>query len=240
MCIYCGTPRYRKIYENHYGPIPKDELNRSYEIHHIDGNHSNNDPSNLRAVSLQEHYDVHYAQGDYWASWKIAAKMKMTGEQISALAKQAAAKQLKEGKHPFQNSEMARTVTNNRIARGEHPFLDPNLNGNRIKAGTFHLLSGKIQSKAKRKEVDEGEHLSDRLVSCLCCGYTCDLGNYKKHHHNKCKGAVKINGEVFATMREASKALKISIPTIQRALEKTVSSRKIHSAEYINRSTLLA
>lgn len=32
---------YRRIYEQHYGPIPKDEQGRSYEIHHIDGNHNN-------------------------------------------------------------------------------------------------------------------------------------------------------------------------------------------------------
>ena len=64
MCIYCGTNKYRKIYESHNGPIPKEDNGRSYEIHHIDGNHFNNDPSNLKAVSIQEHYDIHYSQGD--------------------------------------------------------------------------------------------------------------------------------------------------------------------------------
>ena len=52
MCIYCGTNKYRKIYENHYGTIPKDENGRSYEIHHIDVNHSNNDLHNLKLVSI--------------------------------------------------------------------------------------------------------------------------------------------------------------------------------------------
>jgi len=42
MCIYCGTTKYRKIYEQHNGPIPK-----GMDIHHIDGNHANNDPNNL-------------------------------------------------------------------------------------------------------------------------------------------------------------------------------------------------
>ena len=44
MCIYCGTDKYRKIYEQHHGPIPIDESGRTYDIHHIDGNHFNNDP----------------------------------------------------------------------------------------------------------------------------------------------------------------------------------------------------
>ena len=32
---------HRKIYQEKFGPIPKDEKGRSYEIHHIDGNHKN-------------------------------------------------------------------------------------------------------------------------------------------------------------------------------------------------------
>jgi len=53
---------YRKIWENIYGPIPK-----GYEIHHIDGNRMNNDIENLRCVSIEEHYEIHYKQGDYLA-----------------------------------------------------------------------------------------------------------------------------------------------------------------------------
>ena len=68
MCIYCTTTNYRKIYENHIGTIPREATGRTYEIHHIDGNHTNNDPTNLTAVTLQEHNDIHYAQGDYPAS----------------------------------------------------------------------------------------------------------------------------------------------------------------------------
>ena len=67
MCIYCNTNKYRKIYENHHGAIPKDDLNRVFEIHHIDGNHSNNSPENLTAVSMREHYDVHRSQNDWYA-----------------------------------------------------------------------------------------------------------------------------------------------------------------------------
>jgi len=64
MCIYCGTTNYRAIFENHYGPIPSEENGRTYDIHHIDGNRKNNDPSNLKAVTIQEHYDIHFSQKD--------------------------------------------------------------------------------------------------------------------------------------------------------------------------------
>jgi hypothetical protein len=33
---------YRKIWEDHYSSIPKDENEISYHIHHIDGNPENN------------------------------------------------------------------------------------------------------------------------------------------------------------------------------------------------------
>jgi hypothetical protein len=57
---------YRKIYEKIKGPIPK-----GYEIHHIDGNHNNNDIDNLKCVSIQEHYEIHKKQGDWGACRKI-------------------------------------------------------------------------------------------------------------------------------------------------------------------------
>jgi len=55
---------HRKIYEEFHGiKIPK-----FMDIHHIDGNHDNNDPANLKLVSIREHYDIHFSQGDYGAA----------------------------------------------------------------------------------------------------------------------------------------------------------------------------
>lgn len=53
---------YRKIWEANNGTIPTDELGRSYEIHHIDGNRKNNHLSNLMCVSIEEHYNIHLNQ----------------------------------------------------------------------------------------------------------------------------------------------------------------------------------
>lgn len=81
---------YRKIYEQHYGPIPKDDMGRSYEIHHIDGNHKNNDINNLKAVSLQEHYNIHKDQGDVGACWLMSPRLNLTGEEMSRLGREMA------------------------------------------------------------------------------------------------------------------------------------------------------
>jgi hypothetical protein len=67
MITYTNRKDYRRIYQKHYGPIPD-----GYDIHHIDGNHLNNNPTNLLAVSYQEHYDIHFAQGNYGACYLIA------------------------------------------------------------------------------------------------------------------------------------------------------------------------
>ena len=90
------TKIHRKIYIKEYGSIPE-----GYEIHHIDGNHFNNEISNLKAVSKQEHYDIHYAQGDYGACHRIAQRMKLSKEEISEIASKAASKGNREGKCGF-------------------------------------------------------------------------------------------------------------------------------------------
>lgn len=79
------TKPYRKIWMSFYGDIPKDSTGRSYEIHHIDGDKSNNDISNLQCVSVNEHFDIHYANGDYGACALIATRMNKSKEEISNL-----------------------------------------------------------------------------------------------------------------------------------------------------------
>ena len=87
MCTYCTTTNYRKIYENHNGLIPKEVNGRTYEIHHIDGNHSNNSPSNLIAVTIQEHYEIHYNQHDWNACKMIKLRMDFTIDEIRELGR---------------------------------------------------------------------------------------------------------------------------------------------------------
>lgn len=86
MNIYSKSD-HRKIYEKYVGPIPKDENGRSYEIHHIDGDHSNNNLSNLLCVSIKEHYEIHKAQGDFRACLIMSQRMKISPEEKSYLAK---------------------------------------------------------------------------------------------------------------------------------------------------------
>jgi len=177
--------KHRKIYEQNFGPIPKDQDGRSYEIHHIDGNHSNNNPSNLKAVTIQEHYDIHYAQGDYGACWLIAKSMCLSPSEIKHLAKLNHDKRIKDGTHPFLGGKVQSETAKRRISSGEHHFTDSewqsNINLNRIKKGEHNWLGSSMNEKMLR----EGKHPSQNKVTCEMCGKTLARSMYIRWKHGK-------------------------------------------------------
>lgn len=133
MCIYCGTNKYRKIYKNHYGNIPSDNDGRKFDIHHIDGNHHNNDPKNLISLSIKDHYEIHYQQGDFVACHLIARKLKISSEENSKLATLANKQRVSDGRHNFQKrndgtsvaSDSVKNGTNRLVGKGlSHPKVD--------------------------------------------------------------------------------------------------------------------
>lgn len=127
---------YRKIYEQHHGPIPIDADGRSYEIHHIDGDSTNNDPENLTAITIQEHYDIHYAQEDWYACLRIGAKMMMSPVELSEMARKNNQKMLDAGAHPLQKRPDGSSLATDRI-----------------KNGTWHMA----------RRPDGTSHMSDRV-----------------------------------------------------------------------------
>jgi hypothetical protein len=57
-------------------------------------------------VTLDEHYEIHRAQGDYAACYLMAVqRMNKTPEEISENSRLAALKRIEEGTSPFQNPE---------------------------------------------------------------------------------------------------------------------------------------
>lgn len=88
---------HRKAYKYYYGEIPKDVNGVTYDIHHIDGNNSNNSKENLVALSLQEHFDEHYSRGEYSSAALIAIRMGKDGRFLEDLAQ----KRVESGEHNF-------------------------------------------------------------------------------------------------------------------------------------------
>lgn len=157
-----SRPNYRKIYEQHHGKIPKDSSGRSFDVHHIDGNHSNNNPTNLTAVAIQEHYDIHYAQGDWAACFLIASKMQLTHSELSELARKSALNRLANGTHPFQTRPDGTNLQIDRIADGTHNLLGGEIQKHaaqqRVSEGTHHLLRRLDGSSLSSDKVADGTH----------------------------------------------------------------------------------
>jgi hypothetical protein len=129
---------YRKIYEQHYGKIPKDEFGRSYQIHHIDGDRNNNDISNLKCVSIKEHYDIHHKQKDWGACYLLGRKMKMPINELSELVSRQQHDRVMNGTHNWlgQNNPVHK-----KVASGTHNFLKQN-------------RTHEVWNKGKTKETD--------------------------------------------------------------------------------------
>jgi len=206
MCTYCTTTNYRKIYENHNGIIPKDSDGRTYEIHHIDGNHSNNNPSNLKAVTIQEHYDIHYAQGDFGACMLIGNKMKLSPTEISTMATLHNHQMVQNGTHPFLGGKVQSKNAQQMVQNGTHPFLGGKIqsksNKNRISNGTHNLLGennpSRIASKngthhmsrednLNKRRVEAGEHNFQTLRICPYCDKSGKGEVMFRWHFDKCK-----------------------------------------------------
>lgn len=205
MCIYCNTTNYRKIYETHVGNIPKDEDGRTFDIHHIDGDRTNNAIDNLVALSIQDHYNIHYSQGDWMASWKIGIKMKISPEELSRLASNAARKRVEDETHNF----LGGILTRKRVENGTHNLLDKEAAKarakKRVEDGTHNFLGGELQSNVQRRRLDDGTHnflggelQQKRLANgthnftqqwqCEHCGKIGkNTSNYIRWHGSNCK-----------------------------------------------------
>lgn len=178
---------YRKIYEQNYGPIPVDFDGRTYEIHHIDGNANNNEPSNLIAVSIQEHYNIHYKQGDYSACLIMSERMKISPEEKSELARKFQLDRIEKGLHHFLGGKVQKDLAKRLVEEGTHNFLGGKIqsqsNQKRINNKTHHLLG----PNHNKERLEAGTHGSQKKKECPHCGKVCDSINYGRWHGDNCK-----------------------------------------------------
>ena len=152
MCIYCGTNKYRRIYEQHYGPIPQEENGRGYEIHRIDNDHQNNDPSNLKCVTLQEHYNIHFSQEDWGACRLLALRLGKSPEELARLSSLTQQKLVKAGTHHLLGGKMQRQL----VVENKHPLQgERNKVHEKIENGTWHW-SG--DNNPVYDQLQKGEH----------------------------------------------------------------------------------
>jgi hypothetical protein len=210
---------YRKIWENHYGEIPVDNLGRSYEIHHIDGNRENNNISNLKAVSLQEHYDIHKSQGDWAACKLIAERLNLSLEKILEINKKMSGegnpmwnKRGEESPHwgkkrPDQSNSMKQWWKNNsKYDRGDQ--WRNNISKSKLKMVTCKNQNGDILYVTK----DEYDSNPDLV------GITANMKINKSSRSVIC---IEEN-EIFKSVTEASNYYEISRSLIYKSIRLNV------------------
>lgn len=216
MCIYCGTKYYRKIYESHNGPIPNDSDGRSYEIHHIDGNKHNNELNNLKCVSIQEHYEIHYSQKDWAACLRIAKRANISVEKQSQLASNAAIIRNKNDSYinPFKRRSDGSSVSGDRAAKGTHQYLKrkdgTSMSSDRVKNKTHNFITNHPNKKivtcphcgisggstnmvrfhfSNCWENPSKDEIQRTVFKCIHCNLETNIGNYKRWHGKNCKHA---------------------------------------------------
>ena len=183
MTIYKKESKpHRKIYEQAYGPIPIDEFGRTYEVHHIDGNHSNNDLKNLTAVSIQEHYNIHYSQGDWAACLLMSDRMNLSTEEKSRTAsingKIQSSKRVAAGTHPWQGGEVSRRVTKDRLSNGTHNLVGSNNPSHKRVKELTHNFQNKEWSREKaKKQIAAGKNVFASADNPAFIKYTCQYCN---------------------------------------------------------------
>lgn len=206
---------YRKIWSDHNGPIPVDDSGKSYEIHHIDGDHNNNDISNLMLVSIQEHYNIHFSQGDFAACQAILRRMEFQypenyREMCSVLAKL----RVKTGTHNFQGErnnihqrvkdgrhrQHLNNINKKMLSEGRHSFQKrpdgSSLSLDRVKNGTHNFTPERCKiayelSAIKQIEmIANGTHHSKIERECPNCGHIGYGNAMKRWHFKNCKGKI--------------------------------------------------
>jgi hypothetical protein len=92
------SKKHRKVYEEHY----QCSLIPYIEIHHIDGDHSNNAIENLLPVTVEEHYNLHLTRGDKAAAALIGLRAGIDESVRKELNKAQAIKNNNLGKTGFK------------------------------------------------------------------------------------------------------------------------------------------
>ena len=164
--------RYRQLWEKNNGPIPNDEQGRPYDIHHIDNDAANNNINNLKCVSLQEHYNIHFAQKDYWACQAISIRLSIPEEErrtmlaLSAIQRRGIPRpDIRGDLNPMRNKEVAKKLS---IATKGYP-----------------------KTEEGRKAIgDSQRNRLSKKINCIHCNKIMDEMNHNRWHGNKCRSKI--------------------------------------------------
>ena len=202
--ITMSSRKHRLVWSATNGPIPKDENGRSYEIHHLDGNHNNNDISNLKLVTIQEHYNIHLLQEDWNACKLIALRMNIDPKEISRLSSLGAKQRIENGTHhflkggpredligdknPMRNPEVAKKVSD-KVKGKPKTRTEKRIQAdlNRIGIKLNYTEDGLKRQQENGRKKFTLNNPSKIKVTCEHCNKVVDKGNFTRWHGNNCR-----------------------------------------------------
>jgi hypothetical protein len=195
---------YRKIWESHYGDIPKDDQGRSFDIHHIDGDRSNNDIGNLIALSIEDHYKIHLAQNDNAAVAAISQRMGQPlygwshseETRLKISKSKTGSTHSEETKNKMSQSRMGKTHSDEAKQKMRKPkkstikYKGPTTqeHKDKIKAsmtGVKHTPERIANISRGRKGIVPSHNLE--VQTCPHCGTQANGFGYTRWHGNKCR-----------------------------------------------------
>ena len=165
---------YRKLWIEHHGPIPLDKNGKSFEIHHINGDHSDDRIENLMCVSIEDHYKIHESQGDLLACCAILRRMDDWAERFAGLspeqklkiseqAKNAAEERVLKGTHNFLGGEIQRAHQARRKQEGSHNFVGKkNPNYQVMDDGTIEVIINCLNKEGQNVRIPKSQYSSQQ------------------------------------------------------------------------------
>ena len=139
-------------------------------------------------VTIDEHYAIHYSQGDYGACLIMSKRMGISPEEKSRLASKHSQARLARGDHPFLRKGFQSNTARKMVESGTHPFLGGSIqresNRRRRENGTHHLLGNTLA----RDLLEQGRSPTQKEWICPHCNATGKgLSNYSRWHGDKCR-----------------------------------------------------
>ena len=170
--------QYRKIYSASYG-ISLEDM-KGYDVHHIDGNHENNRPENLKLLTPEEHAEIHQHEFVSWArkgselgNAAFIERLKTKGPTEKELAyRKILGKRAKKGIHNQPHSEETKKrISQNKIEwhkNHKHSLLGKTTYEIKDPNGQKHIVSEGATSWCKKR----GINLSNLRHRTHTKGYT--------------------------------------------------------------------